>query len=68
MTGLDPTGMLAVLLGAALGGAVLLLIAGIRGVPPRGTRPPSRAARLLAALRTTGGRRPGWPAASPPRC
>jgi Flp pilus assembly protein TadB len=52
VTGFDPGVLLAVLLGGAFGGAVLLLIAGIRGVEPRGPRPPSRASRLLAALRT----------------
>ena len=52
MTGLGGFTLVAVLLGAAFGGAVLLLIAGIRGVTPRGPRPPSRAARLLAAMRT----------------
>ena len=52
MTGLDPETLLAAAVGAALGGAVLLLVAGVRGVPPRGTRPPSRVARLVAALRS----------------
>ena len=52
MTGLDGFTLVAVLLGAALGSAVLLLIAGWRGVAPRGPRPPSRASRLIDSLRT----------------
>jgi len=42
----------AVLLGAGLGGAIWLLITGIRGVVVDPTRPPSRTRRLTTALRS----------------
>ena len=44
----------AVLLGAALGGALWLMIAGIRGTTMDPTRPPTRTARLKDALRSPG--------------
>jgi len=44
----------AVLLGAGLGGALWLMIAGIRGTVVDPTRPPTRAARLKSALRSPG--------------
>ncbi len=47
----DLGGLVAALLSAALGGAVLLLVVGVRGVLPDPTRPPGRAQRALRALR-----------------
>ena len=54
----------AVLLGSALGGALCLLVVGLRGVRVDPTRPPARVARVPAALlspalsaRVLGGRR-----------
>ena len=44
----------AVLLGAGLGGALWLMIAGIRGTTMDPTRPPTRTARLKDALRSLG--------------
>ena len=44
----------AVLLGAGLGGALWLVIAGIRGTTMDPTRPPTRTARLKDAFRSPG--------------
>jgi tight adherence protein B len=48
----DLSVLLAALLGAALGAAVLLVIIGIRGVPDRPGKPLSRTIRLLVTLRS----------------
>lgn len=46
------TGVLVVLFGAGLGAGLLLIVAGVRGTTLDPTRPPSRAARAAAALRS----------------
>jgi Flp pilus assembly protein TadB len=47
----EPVTLLAAAVGAAVGGAVLLLVIGLRGTVHDPTAPPGRAARWLAALR-----------------
>jgi Flp pilus assembly protein TadB len=47
----EPAGLLAAALGAALGGAVLLLLSALRGTVHDPAAPPTRAARWLAAAR-----------------
>jgi tight adherence protein B len=51
----DPGLIAAIGIGAGLGGAILLLVAGIRGVRVDPTRPPPRWQRALAAARSASG-------------
>ena len=44
--------LIAAVLSAALGCAVVLLVVGVRGVTPDPTRPPGRAQLAIAALRS----------------